>query len=265
MIHPTAIIHPKARLETSVRVGPYAVIDEHVEVGRGCVIGPHVYLTGQTVIAEENQFYAGCVIGEAPQDLKYGGELTGVRMGKGNIFREHVTVHRSSKTGEETVMGEENFLMANAHVGHNCEIGNGVIIANGAALGGYVRADDRAFISANCVIHQFCRVGTLAMMQGGSSGSMDLPPYMMMHRTNELCGLNVVGMRRAGLTSEERLQIRRLYHAIFRSGTNLRQAVAEARKVTWSTPAIKLLEFLETTKRGICVDPSRRRQPEPEE
>ena len=164
MIHPTAIIHPKARVDSSVRVGPYAIIDEGVQIGAGCIIGPHVYLTGQTVIGEKNQFFACCVIGEAPQDLKYSGEPTGVRIGSRNVFREHVTVHRANKPGEETILGSGNFLMANSHAAHNCRLGNSVILANGAALGGYVRVDDGAFISGNSVVHQFCRIGTLAMM-----------------------------------------------------------------------------------------------------
>ena len=258
MIHPTAIIHPNARLGASVHVGPYAIIDENVELGPDCVVGPYVYLTGQTVIGPENRFYAACVIGEAPQDVKYHGEPTGLRIGKGNSFREHVTVHRSTKPGEETNIGSENYFMANAHIAHNCQIGNSVIIANAAALGGYAIVEDRAFISANCLIHQFCRVGTLALMQGGSAVSKDLPPFTLAKNINELCGLNVVGMRRAGLTSEERLELKRLYHALFRSGRNLRTALAEARKENWSGPAGTLLQFIESSKRGVPAHIGRR-------
>ena len=125
MIHPTAIIHSKARLDASVEVGPYAVIDEGVEVGAECSIGPHVYLTGRTTIGARNRFFAGCVIGEAPQDLKYRNEPTGVRIGEDNVFREHVTVHRSSKVAEQTVVGSHNFLMQHSHVAHNVVLGDG--------------------------------------------------------------------------------------------------------------------------------------------
>jgi len=206
VIHPTAIIHPRAKLAATVQVGPYAVIDEGVEIGPDCVIGPHVYLTGLTTIGAKNRFYAGCVIGEAPQDLKYAGEPTGLRIGEDNVFREHVTVHRSNQTTEETIIGSHNFLMANAHVAHNCHLGDSLILANGVLLGGHVTLNDRVFLSGNCIVHQFVRVGTLAMMQGGSAISKDLPPYTMAHEVNTLCGLNIVGLRRAGLTPAERLE-----------------------------------------------------------
>ncbi len=156
MIHPTAIIHPKSKLDSTVQVGPYAVIDEGVELGANCVVGSHVYLTGLTTIGDHNHFHAGCVIGDAPQDLKYDGAPTRLRIGNHNVFREHVTVHRSTRPDAETVVGSHNFLMAGAHVAHNCVVGNRVILANGALLGGYAEVQDRAFISGNCCVHQFC-------------------------------------------------------------------------------------------------------------
>ncbi len=254
MIHPTALVHPKAELEPTVRVGPYAVIDEGVKIGPGCIIGPHVYLTGQTLIGARNQFFAGCVIGEAPQDLKYQGEPTGLKIGDGNVFREHVTVHRSNTPEEETVVGSQNFLMANAHVAHNCRLGNQVIFANGVLLGGHVTVDDRVFLSGNCVVHQFVRVGTLSLMQGGSAASRDVPPYTMLFNVNCLCGLNVVGLRRAGMTAAERLELKQLYRALFREGENLRAAVAAGRKKFLSAPAQAMLDFVAASKRGICFD-----------
>ncbi len=173
MIHPTAIIHPAAKLHPTVRVGPYAVIDADVELGADCVVGPHAYLTGVTKIGNGNKFFAGAVIGEAPQDLKYKDEPTRVSIGDNNVFREHVTVHRATKPDGLTLIGSNNFLMANAHVGHNCDVGNHVILANGALLGGHVTVSDRAFISGNAVVHQFVRIGTLAMTQGVSGFSQD--------------------------------------------------------------------------------------------
>jgi UDP-N-acetylglucosamine acyltransferase len=254
VIHPTAIIHPKAKLDSSVRVGPYAVIDEAVELGPDCIIGPHVYLTGNTTIGADNRFYAGCVIGEAPQDLKYKAETTRLRIGDKNVFREHVTVHRSTKAAEETVIGSQNFLMANSHVAHNCRLGDFVIMANGALLGGHVTLADRAFISGNCLIHQFVRVGTLALMQGGSAISKDLPPYTVARGDNGICGLNVVGLRRAGFTANERLELKQLYHSLFRMGLNLRSAVAKARQRFASAPAKVMLDFVMGSKRGVCFD-----------
>ena len=230
MIHPTAIIHPKAKLDATVQVGPFAVIDAGVELGADCVVGPHVYLTGETKIGAGNRFHAGCVIGDAPQDLKYKDEPTRLRIGDDNVFREHVTVHRSNKPDEDTVVGSHNFFMANSHVAHNCVIGDHVILANGALLGGHAVVQDRAFISGNCLVHQFTRVGTLALMQGGAAISKDLPPFTIAQRENEICGLNVIGLRRAGFTAEQRLELKRLYHLLFRGGKNLRAALAEAQK-----------------------------------
>ena len=254
MIHPTAIIHPKAKLNATVQVGPFAVIDEGVELGANCVVGPHVCLTGLTTIGAGNRFHAGCVIGDAPQDLKYKGEPTRLRIGDQNVFREHVTIHRSTKPDSETFVGSHNFFMANSHVAHNCAIGDHVILANGALLGGHAVVQDRAFISGNGLVHQFTRVGTLALMQGGAAISKDLPPYCVALRDNEMCGLNVIGLRRAGFSAEERLELKRLYHLLFRGGKNLREALAEARKNFNSAPAKVLLDFIAEAKRGVCSD-----------
>jgi UDP-N-acetylglucosamine acyltransferase len=257
MIHPTAIIHQKAKLDATVSVGPYAVIDAGVELGADCIVWPHVYLTGETKIGSHNKFHAGCVIGDAPQDLKYKNESTRVRIGDHNVFREHVTVHRATKTDGETVIGSHNFLMANCHVGHNSHLGDHVIIANGALLGGHATVQDSAFISGNCLVHQFVRVGTLAIMQGGSAISKDLPPFTIARGDNGICGLNAVGLQRAGFTAEQRLELRKLYHALFRSGKSLRMAIAKAQENFRSPTAKILLDFVADTKRGLCSDTSR--------
>jgi len=254
VIHPTAIVHSGAKLDSTVSVGPYAVIDEGVELGAQCVVGPQVYLTGRTTIGSHNVFHAGCVIGDAPQDLKYRGEPTRLRIGDHNVFREHFTVQRANWPETETVIGAHNFLMVNAHVGHNCIIGDHVIIANGALLAGHVEVDDRAFISGNCLIHQFCRVGTLALMQGGSAISMDLPPFTVAHRDNGICGLNTIGLRRAGFTADQRLELKRLYRALFRSGKNLRTAIAAAEKKFTGPAAKVMLNFVAAARRGVCTD-----------
>lgn len=256
MIHPTAVIHPKAKLDGTVRVGPYAVIDEKVEIGPGCIIGPHVYITGVTAIGAQNDFHAGCVIGDAPQDLKYDGKPTGLRIGDKNVFREHFTAHRSTKPGEETIIGSNNFIMQHAHVAHNCVVGNHVILGGGALLAGHAVVQDRAFISGNCLIHQFTRIGTLAMMQGGAAISKDLPPFTVAVGVNEICGLNVVGLRRAGFTAEQRLELKAAYRALFRSGKNLRAALTEARGHYSNGPARTLVEFAAAAKRGLCSDVS---------
>jgi UDP-N-acetylglucosamine acyltransferase len=252
MIHPTAIISPKAQLDSTVEVGPYAVIDAHVSIGPGCRVVPHVYLTGHTIIGANNRFHAGCVIGDAPQDVKYKGETTRLVIGSGNLFREGVTVHRSAKAEEATVIGSNNFLMVNSHVGHNVSLCDHIIIANGAMLGGHAQIADRVFISGNCMVHQFVRVGSLALMQGGSGVSQDLPPYTVAHGNNAICGLNVVGLRRAGISAQERLELKRLYHKLFRSGQTFSQSILQARAEFTGAPARAMLEFIASSKRGVC-------------
>jgi UDP-N-acetylglucosamine acyltransferase len=254
MIHPTAIIHPKAQLDSSVEVGPYAVIDGDVLIGPGCRVGPHVYLTGHTAIGAGNRFYAGCVIGEAPQDVKYKDEPTRLQIGDQNLFREGVTAHRSNRAGEVTVIGSHNFLMVNSHVAHNVRLGNHVILANGALLAGHVEVGDRAFISGNCLVHQFVRVGTLALMRGGAAISKDLPPFAIARGENRLSGLNIIGLRRAGFTPAERLELKKLYHLLFRRREKFAAALAAAEKTFTSAPARTLLDFVASAKRGLCLD-----------
>lgn len=240
-------------MDGTAEVGPYAVVDAHVVIGPRCVIGPHVHLTGHTIIGPDNCFHAGCVIGDAPQDLKYRGEPTRLRIGAHNIFREHATVHRSNKPDEETIVGSHNFIMAHSHVGHNAHVGDRVVLANGALLAGHTVVQNGAIISGNCLVHQFTRVGTLALMQGGAAVSKDVPPCTIAAGYNAICGLNVVGLRRAGVSSDERLELKRLYRALFRSGTNLGTAAARVRSEFAGHWAKLILDFVAQSRRGVCV------------
>lgn len=251
-IHPTAAVHPDAKVDPSAVIGPFAVIDSAVEIGKDCVIGPHVHLTGSTRAGANNRFHAGCVIGDAPQDLKYGGEPTRLVIGDDNVFREHLTVHRSNNQKEATLIGSRNYLMAHSHVGHNCRIGDNVIIANGALLGGHVVVGDRAFISGNCLIHQFVRIGTLSLMQGGSAVSKDVPPFTIAAGVNEICGLNEVGLRRAGISVEARLELKRLYRELFLSGKGLRQALEGIVSEPMSGIVQTVADFISSSNRGVC-------------
>jgi UDP-N-acetylglucosamine acyltransferase len=255
VIHPTAVVHPDARIAPGCRIGPHAVIDAHVELGEGCEVGPFVHLTGHTRIGARNRFHAGAVIGDAPQDFKYDGSATRLRIGDDNVFREHVTVHRSNKTAEDTVIGNGNFLMAGCHVGHNCELANHIIVANGALLAGHVHVADKAFISGTCVVHQSCRIGRLALMQGASGISKDLPPFCIARGNNGIAGLNTIGLRRAGIGTADRLLLRRAYHRLFRSKLRLQAAIAEARReFEGSALVLELVEFVASTRRGVCRD-----------
>lgn len=252
MIHPTAVVHPKAEVHPTVHIGPYAVIDQGAQIGANSRIGPHVHITGLTSIGPFTEIFTGAVLGEAPQDLKYNGTPTRLTIGERNIIREHVTIHRSSDPAEETRLGANNLLMAHSHVGHNTRIGDGVIIANGALLGGYTTVENRAFISGNCLIHQFVRVGTLALMQGGSAISKDLPPYTIARGDNAICGLNIIGLRRAGFTPDQRKELKRLYHLLFRGHKHLSHALLEADAQLWSDAAQHLIHFIRQSKRGVC-------------
>ncbi len=252
MIHPTAIVSPQAQLDSTVEVGPFAVIDAHVSLGPGCRVGPHVYLTGHAAIGADNQFHAGCVMGDAPQDVKYKGDPARLAIGDHNIFREGVTVHGSARPEETTILGSHNFLMVNSHVGHNACLGNHIIMANGALLGGHVEVADRVFISGNCVVHQFVRLGTLVLMQGGSAVSQDMPPFTIARGDNSLCGLNVIGLRRAQYSAGERLELKRLYRKLFLSGQNLSEALAAARQQFTGAAAVLMLDFIAASRRGVC-------------
>ena len=254
MIHETAIIHPDAKVHQSARVGPYAVIDGEVSVGPDCEVGPHVHLTGRTTIGAGNRFHAGCVIGDAPQDLKYNDQLTQLVVGDQNCFREHVTIHRSNCLEEETVIGSDNFFMAASHVGHNSVVGDRVILANGALVGGHAQVGDGAFLSGNAVVHQFVRVGELAMMQGCAGASQDLPPFTMLRGINSMCGLNAVGLRRAGFSVEERTELKQAYRLLFRSNGLLRDALGKAQEQFTLEPTRRLMEFVASSERGICGD-----------
>lgn len=257
MIHPTAIIDSRARLHASVTVGPYAIVDGDVQVAADCVIGPHVHLTGVTTIGAGNRFHTGCVIGDAPQDLKYRGEPTRLVIGDRNVFREHVTVHRSNKGAGETIIGSDNFLMQHSHVAHDCIVGHHCILGGGALLAGHVTVQDRAFISGNCLVHQFVTVGTLTIMQGGSAISADLPPFCIAASVNTLAGMNVVGMRRAGISAADRQELKRVYRLLFRSGLARTAAVTQARTVAVSAPARQLIEFVAASRKGLCAPTSR--------
>jgi UDP-N-acetylglucosamine acyltransferase len=256
MIHPTAIVHSAARIGEGTQVGPYCVVDGDVILGDQCQLGPHVYLTGHTRIGSRNQIHAGCVIGDLPQDVRFAGGPTGVTIGDANVIREHVTIHRSNKVDEPTRIGSHNLLMAHCHVGHNTVVGNNVIIANGALLAGHVVVEDRVFISGNCLVHQFVRVGTLALMQGGSAISKDLPPFTIARGDNGIAGLNTVGLRRAGITGAERLELRRAYHLLFRSGLKMSEALSRAQNEFKSARSKALLDFVASARRGVCADRS---------
>jgi len=254
-IHPTAVIDPAARIGANVTIGPLAFIDRDTQIGDGCVIGPHSVIHRYTSLGSNCRMHACAVLGDLPQDLAFKDEPSYVKIGANCVFREGVTIHRGTKPGTSTVVGDNCFLMANSHLGHNVQLGNGVILANGVLLAGYVEVGERAFISGNVVIHQFVRIGRLAMLSGCSAVGKDVPPFCMTVAVtrNRIAGLNVVGLRRAGIGPEERQAIRSAIKILYRSGLNVSQALERIKK-EFSQPAVQeICAFIEAAKRGICT------------
>lgn len=252
-IHPTAVIDSQAELDSDVEIGPYVVIDGPVKIKRGSRVMAHAYLTGWTEIGADNEIHPGAVLGDAPQDRAYQGQETYLKIGDRNIFREYAQVHRGTAPGSATVIGNDNFLMATSHVGHNCRIGDRVILANGALLGGYVEVGDHVFISGNCVVHQFVRIGDYALMRGLSGTSRDVPPYAIVDWQHTVRGVNAVGLKRAGFDQKRIREIRNAFRILFRKGRNLSLAVKELKESGRTNNDVSvLLEFINSSKRGVC-------------
>jgi UDP-N-acetylglucosamine acyltransferase len=263
-IHATALIDPRAEIHSEVDIGPYVVIDGPVRVGRGTRVLAHAVLTGNTEIGEDNEIHMGTVIGHVPQDVAYKGWPTFLKIGHRNIIREHSQIHRGTAEGSTTLIGNDNFLMHHAHVAHNCQLGNHTVIAGGALLAGYVQVEDRAFVSGNCVVHQFVRIGTLAMLRGLSRTSRDVPPFCIMDGTHTVKGLNVVGLRRAGFDRERIRALRQAFARLFRQKVNLKRAVEELRTQSCPPDVLYLLDFIQQSRRGVCFGPKQQRTEEEE-
>ncbi|PAW80045.1 MAG: acyl-[acyl-carrier-protein]--UDP-N-acetylglucosamine O-acyltransferase [Verrucomicrobia bacterium Tous-C9LFEB] len=263
LIHPSAVIDPTAQLGRNVRVGPGAVIEAGCVIGDDCEIRAHAIITGAARLGVGNQIGYSAVVGAEPQDLGYKGAPTRVVIGDRNILRELVTIHRGTKEGTETVIGNDNFLMTGAHVAHNCHIGNHVIIVNNVLLAGHVEIQDRAFLGGGSVVHQFTRVGELAIMRGLTRISKDVPPYFMAVDTNRVGGVNRVGMKRAGFSPEVRRSVVEAFKLLHRSTLNFPQALEQLEKESPTPEVQKIITFIRTSKRGICA--GSRRDTEDEE
>ena len=228
LIHPTAVISKSADLHPTVQVGPYAVIGEQVKVGPGTTIGAHVVIEGPTEIGSGNRIFPGAAIGLEPQDLKYRGAASGVKIGNDNQIREYVTVNRATYEGENTIIGNGNLLMAYVHIAHNCIIENSVVIANAVSLAGHVTIESKAVIGGVLGIHQFVQIGKMAMVGGMSRVVKDVPPFMLVEGHPCLVrSLNLVGLKRAGLTNADLAILKKGFRIIYRSGKPLTVALAE--------------------------------------
>ena len=254
-IHSTAIVSPSAQLADDVVVRAFSIIGPEVTIGSGTVVGPHAVIDGKTTIGKRNQIYPFATLGYPPQDLSYQGEETELIIGDENIIRENATIHRgTARSAGVTSIGNRNFVMAYAHVAHDCRIGNYVILANAATLAGHVRIDDHAVIGGLVAIHQFIRIGTHAFIGGKSGLRMDMPPYMLAFGAPaKLYGPNLVGLKRKGFSAETIQALKKCYRILFRSGLTLEEAIIRARQEVEPTVEVKiLLDFLsDRSKRGI--------------
>ena len=253
LIHPSAVIDPKAELDSSVEVGPFTVIDGSVRIGKGCRIGSGCRLTGDLEMGEDNILYHGAVIGEWPQHLAYDpSSVTGTRIGNRNTFREYVTVHRAYEPGRNTVIGDDNFLMCNAHVAHDCILHDKIIVVNSTLLAGHVEVYDGVVFSGNVMVHQFARVGEYCMISGGAKLRMDVPPFCTIDGDCVMMGLNVIGLRRNNFDAASRAAIKKAYKIFFDTSLLKEDAIKKMEAEFGEfAPVQRIIEFWRTSQRGV--------------
>jgi UDP-N-acetylglucosamine acyltransferase len=253
-IHPAALVDFDAQIGAEVEIGPFSVVGPGAVVGNNTIVQSHVVIEGNVAIGTGNFIGKGAIIGTPPQDLSFSPERrTKVEIGNDNVIREYCTIHRGSPEGSATKIGDKNFLMAGAHVGHNCEIGNNVIIANNCLLAGHVRVDDAAFLGGGSTFHQHMHVGRLVMVQGSSAFGKDLPPFVIAAERNSVFGINVVGLRRAGFSAQDREEIKAAFKLVYTSGLNISQTLDRGAAMKFGAAAQEFLAFVANAKkRGVC-------------
>jgi len=255
MISPHAVVSPDAQIANNVEIGPFCLIESGVTIGNGCKLDSHVVVKTGVTIGENNQFYAGAVIGGLAQHVSAQPPFGQIRIGNGNVFREHTTVHRSLKESSTTLIGDENYLMAGAHVAHDCILGNGNILVNNVMLGGHVIVGNRVMFGGGSGIHQNCRVGSFAMVGAQALVVQDVPPFVTVDgRSSRIVGLNLIGLRRNGRTSEDLKTLKCAYFTLYRSGMTWREILQFFQDNYATGPAAELTQFLLTTKRGIVSE-----------
>jgi UDP-N-acetylglucosamine acyltransferase len=252
-IHPTAIVDPGAYLGSGVEVGPFTIIQAGTRIGDRTRISSNVFVAAGTQIGADCEVHVGAVLGETAQVRGLGAQGGSLTIGPRTIIREHVTIHRASRPGHRTMIGADCFLLAACHVAHDCCVADGVTIANGTLLAGFVSLGEGSFVSGNVAIHQYVRVGALAMI-GGQARVLgkDVPPFMLVARDSCVHGVNVVGMRRAGLSAEQRRVVKQAFGVLYRSGLNVSEALARLREMPPTREVGMLLDFIDGSTRGIC-------------
>jgi UDP-N-acetylglucosamine acyltransferase len=257
-VHPTAVIDPQADLGEEVQVGPFVVIDGPCRIGPGCILKAGAHLFGPLVMGEGNVVHSYAVLGDDPQHLRYNGESGLVEIGDCNVFREHATVHRPATKGGVTRIGHRNYLMGSTHIAHDCVLGNHCILANASLLAGHCILGDNVCMSGHSAVHQFCRIGRLAMISGVSATGMDVPPFMINQKINVICGVNVIGMRRAGISSLAIEAVRKAFHILYLHENVLSHSLAQLeRELGHVGEVAELITFIRASKRGITLNSDR--------
>ncbi len=254
-VHASSVLGEEVHLANEVEIGPFCLLRGKIRLGAGTRLISHVAIFGDTEIGEANVLHPNVVIGDEPQDIAYTGGPRKVRIGNRNVFREGTTIHRGSEHGEVTIVGDDNFFMQNSHAAHDCRIGNSTIIAGGALLAGWVEVGDRALVSGNCVVHQYTRIGRLAMMRGLSRTSRDIPPFCIMDGTHTLRGINVIGLRRVGCKAAQIRALREVFLALFGKRQNLKLALERIASEKLTPEVQEMVEFIRASKRGVAFGP----------
>lgn len=250
-IHPTALVDTNVDLGENVTIGPFCIVRGPSRLGDGTILMERVSICPGVEMGTNNRIHMGAVIGHEPQDRAYRGQLTRTRIGDGNEIREYVTIHRATKEETETVLGDQNLLMAQSHVAHNCHVGNQVILANGVLLAGHVRVDDQAFLSGAVLVHQFVRIGRLSLLRGGARTSRDVPPFCIIDGTHTVRTLNRVGLRRAGYSPAEISELKKSFREIFLGGS-LKKSLIESISEAGGELSRELSLFILSSHRGVC-------------
>jgi len=253
VIAPTARIDPSAVIGPGTVIADFAVVESDVVIGAGCRIEPYVYIKRWTTLGDRNQISAGTVLGTDPLDKNFTGERSYLKIGNDNVIREHYTISRGTKPESETVIGDGNYIMTSGHIAHNCKIGNRTTVASCALVAGYVEVEDQAFISGGVVIHQFSKIGKLAMIGGNTRVNLDVPPYFLYTDFNVTpCGLNLVGLKRAGVAHSDVQALKTAYRLLYRSNLKLDEALARIESDVPTEHTRHLIAFIRSSSRGIC-------------
>ena len=253
IVAPTARIHPDAVIGPGTRIGEFCVIESDVSIGAACLLEPYVYVKRWTTLGERNEISAGTVLGTDPLDKNFSGERSYLRIGNGNKIREHYTISRGTAPESVTEIGDENYIMTSGHIAHNCKIGSNTVIASCALVAGYVEVEDQAFISGGVVVHQFSKIGRLAMIGGNTRINSDVPPFFLYAGHDVVAkGINIVGLKRAGYKASDVAILKKAYQILYRSGLKLQEALAKIEAEIPTPETLHLVAFIRRSERGIC-------------